>query len=186
MPSDRTLWRRREVLRGLGSVGLAGSAPALLSPLHAESLRVGHAAPAATLTTLEGTQLSTRQYLGKVVILTFWATWCVPCREELPLLSRFVQQHAGEGLEVLGFSLDDRENLEQVRAVARTLAFPVGLLGSDRLPGYGRIWRIPVNFTIDRKGQLLDNGWDDKQPVWTQARLDRIVGPQLRAPAEGG
>lgn len=53
-------------------------------------------------------------------------------------------------LVVLGFSLDDPSSIEQVRAVARTLKFPNGLLGSDRLAGYGRIWRIPVNFTIDR------------------------------------
>jgi len=80
---------------------------------------------------------------------------------------------------VLGFSLDDPGNLEQVRAVSRTLAFPTGLLGSDRLAGYGRIWRIPVNFTIDRHGRLLDNGWNDKQPVWTRERLERIVTPLL-------
>lgn len=169
------------MLRGLGSLGLLGSGAARLAPLQAASLQVGRAAPPATLKTLDGTNLTSTQYLGKVVILTFWATWCVPCREELPLLSAYAKAHADEGLVVLGFSLDDPQNLQQVRAVSRTLAFPTGLLGSDRLAGYGRIWRIPVNFTIDRAGRLVDNGWKDPKPVWTQERLERIVKPLLAA-----
>jgi cytochrome c biogenesis protein CcmG, thiol:disulfide interchange protein DsbE len=154
----------------------------LAAPLPAAALRVGTPAPSATLATLDGPRISLQELRGKVVILTFWATWCVPCREELPLLSAYASEHAAQGLVVLGFSLDDRESLEQVRAVSRTLAFPTGLLGADRLPGYGRIWRIPVNFTIDRQGLLVNNGWDDKQPVWTRPRLERIVGPLLAQP----
>ncbi len=171
--------RRRQVLRALGSLGLLGSAATVLAPLSAASLKVGRPAPPATLNTLDGKQLATSDYAGKVVILTFWATWCVPCREELPLLSAYAKAHAQEGLVVLGFSLDDPESLEQVRAVSSTLVFPNGLLGSDRLAGYGRIWRIPVNFTIDRQGRLADNGWDDRNPVWTPERLERIVQPLL-------
>ena len=163
----------------MGAVGLLGSAAAMHSPLRAATLKVGQPAPPATLVTLDGQHLSTTQFLGKVLVLTFWATWCVPCREELPLLSAYAQAHADQGLVVLGFSLDDPDNLQQVRAASRTLAFPTGLLGSDRLAGYGRIWRIPVNFTIDRLGRLLDNGWNDKQPVWTRERLERIVTPLL-------
>jgi thiol-disulfide isomerase/thioredoxin len=179
MPSERAQRQRREVLRGLGSLGLLGTAATVLAPLSAASLKVGQPAPPATLNTLDGKQLSTSEYAGKVVILTFWATWCVPCREELPLLSAYAKQHADAGLVVLGFSLDDPSSIEQVRAVARTLVFSNGLLGSDRLAGYGRIWRIPVNFTIDRKGRLADNGWDDRKPVWTPERLERIVQPLL-------
>ncbi len=179
MPSEQPSLPRRAVLRRLGALGLLGAGAALLSPLQAAALKVGRSAPPATLHTLDGENLATTQYLGKVVILTFWATWCVPCREELPLLSTYATAHAAQGLVVLGFSLDDADNLPQVRAVAGTLAFPTGLLGSDRLAGYGRIWRIPVNFTIDRSGRLVDNGWDDRNPVWTQERLARIVNPLL-------
>lgn len=179
MPSDGFTSARRDVLRALGSLALLGAGGAMQAPAQAASLKRGAPAPPATLHTLEGTSLSTAQYLGKVVILTFWATWCVPCREELPLLSTYAKAHADDGLVVLGFSLDDPDQLEQVRAVSRTLAFPTGLLGGDRLGGYGRIWRIPVNFTIDREGRLADNGWEDHRPVWTQERLERIVTPLL-------
>jgi cytochrome c biogenesis protein CcmG/thiol:disulfide interchange protein DsbE len=145
-------------------------------------LVVGAPAPAITLTTLDARHIDTRDLRGKVVILTFWATWCAPCREELPLLSRYAQQHARDGLVVLGFSLDTPDKLDKVRAVAQRLSFPVGLLGDPHVPGYGRIWHLPVNFTIDRNGDLADNGWKDKDPVWTRERLERIVTPLLKAP----
>lgn len=153
-----------------------------IASAQANDLAVGKTAPAITLTTIDGRQIATRDLRGKVVIVTFWATWCVPCRDELPLLSRYAQLHAGDGLVVLGFSLDSPDNLDDVRKVARNLSFPVGLLGDPHVPGYGRIWHLPVNFTIDRSGALVDNGWKDATPAWTTARLERIVTPLLAAP----
>ena len=152
---------------------------ALSAHTYASDLVVGDPAPPITLTTLDGTHIDTRDLLGKVVIVTFWATWCEPCREELPALSRYVQQHADQGPVVLGFSLDGRDQLGKVREIARTLNFPVGLLGDAHVPGYGRIWHLPVSFTIDRHGRLVDNGWKDKSPIWTAERLERIVTPLL-------
>ena len=52
-------------------------------------------------------------------------------------------------------------------------------IGKSTLPGYGRIWRIPVTFTINREGQLIDNGWQDKNSSTTSQRLERIVTPLL-------
>jgi cytochrome c biogenesis protein CcmG, thiol:disulfide interchange protein DsbE len=175
MPSDIPMLTRRGALQLLTAWGGSLAVPRA----RANDLHVGERAPPATLVTLDGQKLSTADLLGHVVILTFWATWCVPCRDELPLLSRYATEHAGQGLQVLGFSLDTPDDLKGVRAVAQSLSFPVGLLAQSSAPGYGRIWRIPVNFTIDRDGRLVDDGWHDKKPVWTQERLDSIVTPLL-------
>jgi thiol-disulfide isomerase/thioredoxin len=129
------------------------------------------------LHTLDGRSIDTRDLVGQVVIVTFWATWCEPCRDELPLLSAYASRHADQGLQVLGFSLDGPDDLQAIRQIASGLNFPVGLLGSAWAGGYGRMWRIPVSFTIERSGLLADNGWDDKSPVWTSERLERIVTP---------
>lgn len=153
-------------------------------PAWSKGLVVGEAAPAITLHALDGREIDTRTLRGKVVIVTFWATWCGPCRQELPLLSRYATEHARDGLVVLAFSLDDAEELEQVRAVARDLNFPVGLVGDPHVPGYGRIWHLPVNFTIDRAGRLANNGWKDQTPVWTEERLESVVTPLLATPAD--
>lgn len=131
------------------------------------------------LVTLDGKRIATSDLHGQVVILTFLATWCEPCRDELPLLSDYQRVHAAKGLTVLGFSLDEPADLLKVRSMAAPLHFPVGLLSASEAAGYGRIWHIPVSFTIDRAGRLADNGWKDKHPVWTEERLQRVVDPLL-------
>jgi cytochrome c biogenesis protein CcmG, thiol:disulfide interchange protein DsbE len=174
---------RRAVLRGAAALSLAGLDVLFAPWARANALRLGEPAPPATLVTLDGRRLATADLLGHVVILTFWATWCGPCREELPLLSSYATQHAARGLTVLGFGLDSPEDdLRKVRQVAHSLSFPVGLLANSSAAGYGRIWRIPVNFTIDRRGRLIDNGWKDKDSTWTAERLERIVTPLLNDP----
>ncbi len=80
---------------------------------------------------------------------------------------------------MLGFCLDGPENLADVKKIAAKLYFPVGLLGSPWAGDYGRMWRIPVSFVMNRAGKLVDNGWDDEQPVWTKERLHRVMDPLL-------
>src|SRR5215469_11156179 len=127
MPSERTrtLMSRREMLKGCAC---ALGAPIALwaTPTRGNELRVGATAPPATLVTLDGKRISTPQLLGRVVILTFWATWCGPCREELPLLSQYAERHSNAGLTVLGFSLDTPDTLSVMKRVAQTLSFSVG------------------------------------------------------------
>jgi cytochrome c biogenesis protein CcmG, thiol:disulfide interchange protein DsbE len=170
---------RRSFLTGLTA---ACACAALRSPFAwAGGLQVGSPAPPATLVTLDGTHISSAALLGRVVVLTFWATWCTPCREELPLLSDYFLHHAERGLQILGFGLDTRERLDEVKRIAESLRFPVGLMSDSSAPGYGRIWRLPVSFTIDRQGRLAEDGWKEKHPVWTRERLDEVVTPLLRA-----
>lgn len=170
---------RRSFLAGLA----AGCACAGVrsSRVWAGGLQVGAPAPAATLVTLDGRRISSAELRGQVVILTFWATWCAPCRDELPLLSDYLAQHPDGRLQILAFGLDTRERLEEVRRVAQSLLFPVGLMSDSSAPGYGRIWRLPVSFTIDREGRLAEDGWKEKHPAWTRERLDQLVSPLLTA-----
>jgi len=171
---------RRETLRRLFTLGAATTLPVVprfASATH--ELAVGEPVPPIALHTLDGREITLQSLAGQVVILTFWATWCEPCRDELPLLSRYAERHAGDGLAVLGFSLDEPENLPAVKKIADTLSFPVGLLGSAWAGGYGRMWRLPVSFVVDREGRLAENGWDLKDPVITAEHLTRFVDPVL-------
>lgn len=172
---------RRRLLRALACCGAGGIAawPLLAA---GDGPRVGRPAPPLSLHTLDGQTISTDSLRGKVVILSFWATWCGPCKEELPLLSDYAARHAAQGLQVLGFSLDDPADLAAVRKVAAGLSFPVGLLGDSYAGDYGRIWKLPANFTIDRKGVLVDNSWNADVPQWTAERLERVVTPLLSPP----
>jgi len=172
--------KRRSLL--LSALGLGVSACGSFLPMvaRANDLVLGRTAPPLTLHTLDGRSISTTDLIGKIVIVTFWATYCDPCREELPLLSDYAAAHAKSGLEVLGFCIDPPDNIDAVSKIARTLSFPVGLLGTPYAGGYGRIWRMPVSFVIDRAGNLIDNGWTDTDPVWTKERLQRVMGPLLK------
>src|ERR1700739_2645631 len=161
---------RRALLQRMAASSVCGLGGLRARAAWASDLKVGARAPAATLVTLDGQSISTEQLLGEVVILAFWATWCEPCHEELPLLSAYASRHREAGLRVLGFSLDGADQLTEVRSVARTRSFPVGLLERSSAAGYGRIWRLPVNFTIDRAGRLALDGWKEKKPTWTAGR----------------
>jgi cytochrome c biogenesis protein CcmG/thiol:disulfide interchange protein DsbE len=171
--------RRRALLRGLLGAGVAGLGGLLAPGVEANELKLGQMAPPLVLHALDGRKIATRDLLGKVVIVTFWASYCDPCREELPLLSAYAEANAARGLMVLGFSLDGPELIDDVRKVAAHLSFPVGLLGNPWAGGYGRIWRIPVSFVIGRDGKLIYDGWQDKQPSLTSESLQRIVEPLL-------
>jgi cytochrome c biogenesis protein CcmG, thiol:disulfide interchange protein DsbE len=170
---NRGRWRLAAIFLILGR--LCGWGP----PAVAADLALGQPAPPLTLHTLDGRSIDTVSLRGRVVILTFWATWCDPCREELPLLSAYAARHAGQGLQILAFSLDGPDNLAAVRKVAATLDFPVGLLGSAWAGDYGRMWELPVSFVIDRAGLLRYDGWESGPEPWTQDSLDRVVGPLL-------
>jgi cytochrome c biogenesis protein CcmG/thiol:disulfide interchange protein DsbE len=172
---------RRTVLQGAGAWSVGGLTGWFARDARADDLRVGGPAPVATLVTLDDRRISTAQLRGDVVILTFWATWCVPCREELPLLSAYATRHREAGLKVLGFTLDTPEKLPEVKQISESLSFPVGFLERSSAPGYGRIWRLPVSFTIDRAGRLVVNGWKEKNPSWTAERLEQVVTPLLEA-----
>jgi thiol-disulfide isomerase/thioredoxin len=169
--------RRRSLIAS--AVGLSLSGVLFAPAARANDLVVGKAAPPVTLHTLDGKDIATTDLIGKVVIVTFWATYCDPCREELPLLSDYAKAHAKHGLQVLGFCIDPPDNIDEVKKVAESLSFPVGLTGTPYVGGYGRIWRMPVSFVIDRAGRLVDDGWKDDNPVWTKERLHRVMDPLL-------
>lgn len=173
---------RRALLRNAASIGGGLTFGALFRLAEGSELRVGREAPPATLVQLDGTPLSTAELKGQVVILVFWATWCAPCHSELPLLSDYFNEHAAAGLKILGFCLDPPENRAEVRAVAASLSFPVGLLTESSVSGYGRILRLPASFTIDRGGRLVSDAWKERSLAWTRHRLAEVVTPLLTGP----
>ncbi len=123
-------------------------------------------APDFTLNDLEGRPFRFADTRGKVVILDFWATWCPPCKRELPHFQELYEEYKDEGLVVIGIALD-REGASAVKPFveAHGFTYPV-LIGDKRITAtYGGIRGIPTTFVIDRQGRIVEKyvGYRDKQ-----------------------
>jgi cytochrome c biogenesis protein CcmG/thiol:disulfide interchange protein DsbE len=114
----------------------------------------GNLAPDFTLTDLDGRKLTLSDYKGKVVLLDFWATWCTPCRAEIPHFVEMQNKYGPQGFQVVGISMDDdakpvREFYQQYK-----LNYPVAI-GDDKLADkFGGVFGLPINFIIDQEGRI--------------------------------
>ena len=146
-------------------------------------------APAVRAELLDATTFDSAKQRGKVIVLNFWATWCGPCREEMPALDAYYRAHRAEGLELIAISIEGPEDLLKVKRVMKAFSFPAALASGAQIDGYGRLWRIPITFVIDRRGVLRFDGFKIAKALDLPA-LERIVTPLLRngsdsAPAKG-
>lgn len=107
-----------------------------------------------TLKDMNGATVRLADYKGKVLLLNFWATWCGPCRTEIPELVRLVDEHKPSGFEVVGVSIDDSP--EQLRAFAQEMKmnYPSLLMLDDLDTAFGPMWALPTTFLIDRNGSI--------------------------------
>lgn len=148
------------------------------SPIFAQDLVLQKPAPALEAVTLDGKRFSSTEQIGKVVIINFWASFCDPCREEMPVLDTYYKQHKDEGLVMIGVSMDDPADIAKVKDLVKTVSFPSALATDTKAAGYGRIWRVPLTFVIDRQGRLRRDGWLGEAKL-NMAALNKIVTPLL-------
>lgn len=144
----------------------------------AYAVEEGKLAPALSAKLFDGKSFSTEATRGEVVIVNFWATWCPPCRQEMPAFESYYQKHKNQGLRIIAVSIDEPAELAKVREVMRDFTFDGALEGETQHKGYGRIWRLPLTFVIDRKGILRKDGWYGAAGI-DQPLLEKIVTPLL-------
>jgi len=154
---------------------IAGAAACILASAAQAAPKVGELAPDFTVTTFGGRTVKLADMKGEVIILNFWATWCGPCREELPLLEEFFKAYNKYGFQVLAVATEDSVPESQLRPLASKMTIPF----VKRLKGpYRQLNAVPTNYVIDRSGKL----------VYAQAAafdvdaLNAIVVPLLREP----
>ena len=130
----------------------------------AEAASEGEVCPASakkanlafTVNDMNGKSISLEAYKGKVILLDFWATWCGPCKVEIPNFVQLQQEYGDKGLAVLGLSVDD--TVEQLKPFAEEfkMNYPV-LVGRDRedvQDAFGPLWGLPTTLLISRDGRI--------------------------------
>ena len=106
---------------------------------------------------IDGKKVSLSDFKGKVIILDFWATWCVPCKAEIPDFIALQAKYGGQGLQVIGLSVDDTQSKAKQYATEMKMNYPVLLAEGkeDVLKAYDPIPSIPVSIIIDRQGRIV-------------------------------
>ncbi len=151
------------LIAGLLVAGMAASAAA-------------RPAPNFALKTADGKTVELRQLAGKVVVVNFWATWCGPCRAEIPGMLEIYGKYRGKGLEIVGVSLDQQGFAVVTPFVQRMkIDYPVVVGDGDLVAAYGNFQAIPTTFVVDKKGNIVG----EHTGSMTKEAFERMVKPLL-------
>jgi len=143
-------------------------------------LEPGDTVPALELAQLDGKTFDLAALKGHVVVLNFWATWCEPCRKEMPVLDGFYRKYRDRGVLVFGLSEDDTDETEEVRATMAVFSYPAGLARGAHDDGFHMPRALPVTYVIDGDGVIRAKLWPGGTPV-TEENLEKAVEPLLSA-----
>jgi peroxiredoxin len=139
--------------------------------------RTDQPAPDFQATTAAGEKRTLADFKGQVLVINYWATWCTPCKQELPLLDAYYRAQRDHGMRVLAITTEDSLPLSRLKKVGDALAIPlVRSFSGD----YGVMKAVPTNHVIDRRGVLRYA----KAAAFSLDDLNEILVPLLRESAD--
>ncbi len=131
-------------------------------------------APAFVLENLTGKKSTLADYKGKLLLVNFWATWCIPCRQEMPSMEALWQKYKEQGLVVIAISLDEdaKSRVESFKKIFK-LSFPILLDPQAIASDAYKVSGVPASYLIDRKGNIIARivGSDD----WASAEALQLI-----------
>ncbi|MGI9076069.1 MAG: TlpA family protein disulfide reductase [Gemmatimonadaceae bacterium] len=147
-----------------------------------EKVEVGAPAPSYETMSLDGDTVSLAAQRGKVVLLNVWATWCHPCRDEIPELRAIHARYSARGLELIGVSVDADGSDDAIRAFMKDfeMTYPIWRDGDERVSAQFLVIGVPATFLIDREGVLR---WRKTGPIQPSdpslsAAIENALGPE--------
>lgn len=145
----------------------------LCVPLMVQAVSSQEMAPDFTLKSLEGSNLRLDEYKGQVVLINFWATWCGPCRQEMPLLDQLYTRYERVGFSLLGVNIDDdsARAMEMIKELG--VSFPVLFDARKEVSRLYNVDAMPVTVLVDREGtvRFVHKGY---KPGYEEMYLDQI------------
>jgi peroxiredoxin len=151
---------------------------------------LGKVAPGFTLVDLDGKKVSLKDYKGRPVLVNFWATWCGPCREEMPWFEELRKQYAGQGFEILGLADDVDAGKDAIAKAAHKIGVTYPILLTDEKQtvqkAYGGLEVLPVSFYIDRRGVVVEEtvGLGSKDEI--EAHIKKTIASGVPQTAVAG
>lgn len=147
-------------------------------PAAAAKAKVGLPAPEFTVTTFDKAKVTLADVRGKVVVLNYWATWCGPCKAEMPMMDAYRRKLGKFGFEIYAITTEDSAPRRYLKELEQLLSFP--LASKLRGKGYGLIGgSVPTNYVIDRNGVLRYA----KAGAFDEHEFKMLILPLLREPA---
>jgi cytochrome c biogenesis protein CcmG, thiol:disulfide interchange protein DsbE len=113
-------------------------------------------APPLIATALDGQTFDLAKLRGKVILVNFWATWCAPCRREMPVLDAFYRRYREQGLELIGISVDFARDGAKMRKAAGAVSYPTAMINDMPVNGFGTPEGVPVTYVVDAEGIVRD------------------------------
>jgi cytochrome c biogenesis protein CcmG/thiol:disulfide interchange protein DsbE len=166
----------RDVLKRAGRLAALVLGLGLAHPAGA-GVKPGEVAPPFKVTTFGGDTVSLEDLKGQVEVLNYWATWCAPCRVELPILNDYYRRHPRHDLKILAVTVEDSAPPSKLKLLAAQLNFP--LIAKLSGKGYGRIKdAVPTSYVIDRAGIVRYAA----AGAFTAESFENVVGPLLNEP----
>src|SRR6185437_10868801 len=138
----------------VGLLLMGGALLTVSSAVQAAPPAVGEPAPQLVVPQLDGHEFDLAKLHGKVVLVNVWATWCSPCRGEMPTLDRFYRRYHSRGLDLLGLSIDEATDAASVQQVMRQFSYPAALASKARVNGFGDPIAVPITYVIDARGVI--------------------------------
>jgi peroxiredoxin len=162
-------WRRAAAVAGLMAIASPGLANG--------KVEVGKPAPDFSVETLDGAKVTLADLRGQVVVLNFWATWCGPCKKELPTLDGYYAVRQAAGLKVFAITTEDSLPLSRLKPLAKAMTIPM----VRRMKGpFKVLGGVPTNYIIDRAGVVRYA----KAGAFDLETLNELLVPLLNERAE--
>jgi cytochrome c biogenesis protein CcmG/thiol:disulfide interchange protein DsbE len=152
----------------------------LLAVASDASMKIGKPAPEFRAKLVDGSEFELKAHRGDVVLINYWATWCEPCIAEFDAFKTYIAAHPNAKLAMIAVSMDDPEQRAKVDKLIAGLPFAIAMGADVDADGYGRIWRLPMSFIVDRDGKLAYDGGQGEQKPLDLPALNRLLDPLLQ------
>ena len=141
-----------------------------------EAVQSARPSPAWTARNLEGKEVSSSKFEGDVMILAFWATWCPPCRREIPSFIDLQATYGDRGLQVVGLSVDQKgPALVETFARETGINYPVLMADKTIVEAFGGVRSIPTTFIIDREGRIVSKHIGYKSKAALEREIEALL-----------